>query len=161
MNNTHPVQDDLQGARAMLTEVSEWSKLVGGGVSVATFAGFDDAGRFLVALSDALQPVPALSTLGLVQADAGAKLIVAFEKGRVRQPVILGRVQAQAAPAPGAALKIDGERVVLQGQQRIELRCGEASIILTRAGKVLIRGNYVLSRSRGVNKLKGAFVDIN
>ena len=41
------------------------------------------------------------------------------------------------------------------------LRCGDASITLTRAGKVLIKENYVLSRSRGCNKIKGAAVDIN
>jgi hypothetical protein len=41
------------------------------------------------------------------------------------------------------------------------LRCGESSIVLTRAGKVLIKGNYVLSRSRGANRIKGAYVDIN
>ena len=41
------------------------------------------------------------------------------------------------------------------------MRCGEASITLTRAGKVLIRGAYVLSRSSGANRIKGAAVEIN
>ena len=40
-------------------------------------------------------------------------------------------------------------------------RCGDASITLTRAGKVIIKGNYILSRSSGYNKIKGAAVDIN
>jgi hypothetical protein len=154
-------QDDLQGVRAMIADVAEWSKVAGEGVSLATFAGFDGEGRFLVALTDALHAVPALSTLGLAEADVGLKVVVAFQQGKVRSPVILGRLQAREAPAAVAALKIDGERVVLQARQQIELRCGEASIVMTRAGKILIRGNYVLSRSRGVNKLKGAFVDIN
>jgi hypothetical protein len=87
--------------------------------------------------------------------------VIALRNGKVREPVILGRLQPREAPAPAAALRIDGECVVLQGRQRIELRCGEASIVLTRAGKILIRGTYVLSRSSGLNKLKGAFVDIN
>jgi hypothetical protein len=43
----------------------------------------------------------------------------------------------------------------------VVLRCGDASITLTQAGKVIIRGNYIVSRSSGYNKIKGAAVDIN
>jgi hypothetical protein len=154
-------RDDLQDVRTMIADVAEWSKVVGEGVSLATFAGFDAEGHFLVTLTDALHAVPALSTLGLAETDIGTSVVIALRNGKVREPVILGRLQPREAPAPAAALRIDGECVVLQGRQRIELRCGEASIVLTRAGKILIRGNYVLSRSSGLNKLKGAFVDIN
>jgi hypothetical protein len=71
-----------------------------------------------------------------------------------------------AAPGPaltrrGQTVTVDGERVVLNGAKQVELRCGEASIVLTAAGKILIRGTYVLSRSSGANRIKGAFVDIN
>ena len=45
--------------------------------------------------------------------------------------------------------------------REIVLRCGEASITLTRAGKVLIRGTYILTRSSGANRVKGAAVEIN
>ena len=48
--------------------------------------------------------------------------------------------------------------VIISGD---ELRCGKASITLTRAGKVLIRGAYLLSRSSGVNRIKGGSVQIN
>jgi hypothetical protein len=40
-------------------------------------------------------------------------------------------------------------------------RFGQASITLTRAGKVLIRGAYLLSRSSGVNLITGGSVEIN
>ncbi|WP_431261983.1 DUF6484 domain-containing protein [Roseateles chitinivorans] len=72
----------------------------------------------------------------------------------------------EAAPGPaltrrGQSVTVDGERVVLNGAKQVELRCGEASIVLTAAGKILIKGTYVLSRSSGANRIKGAFVDIN
>ncbi|MEW5071937.1 hypothetical protein AB1P14_09365, partial [Pseudomonas aeruginosa] len=38
---------------------------------------------------------------------------------------------------------------------------GKASITLTRAGKVIIRGAYLSSRSTGVNRIKGGSVQIN
>jgi hypothetical protein len=41
------------------------------------------------------------------------------------------------------------------------LQCGKASITLTRAGKVLINGAYVSSRSSGVNRLKGGSIQLN
>jgi hypothetical protein len=41
------------------------------------------------------------------------------------------------------------------------LHCGKASITLTRAGKVIIRGEYVLARSSGVNRIVGGSVQIN
>jgi len=158
---------DLQSARSLLHSVAAWSKLSGQGVAVAAFAGFDAEGRFLVTLGEGMAPVQALSTVGLAPGDAGAAVVVAFEKGEVRHPVIVGRVQPPHAEGPQAAVaaqmdaSVDGERVVLQARERIELRCGDASIVLTRAGKVLINGNYVLSRSRGANRVKGAYVGIN
>ena len=153
---------DLRSARSVLHSVAAWSKLSGQGVAVAAFAGFDAEGRFLVTLGEGMAPVQALSTVGLAPGDAGAAIVVAFEQGEVRHPVIVGRVQPPRTEAPAALdVRMDGERVVLQGRERIELRCGEASIVLTRAGKVLINGNYVLTRSRGANRVKGAYVGIN
>jgi hypothetical protein len=57
--------------------------------------------------------------------------------------------------------ELDGERVVLSAEREISLKCGEASITLTAAGKILIRGTYVLTRSSGANRIKGATVEIN
>lgn len=56
---------------------------------------------------------------------------------------------------------IDGKRVVLEGQEEVVLKCGEASITLTRNGKVVIRGKYLLSRSSGVNRILGGSVQVN
>ncbi len=152
---------DLQAARAIHSGVAEWAELAGAGVSLATFAGFDGENKFLVKVDEAAEPRPALSTVRLAAEDLGAGIVVAFEKGDTRHPIIVGLLQERQASGAGQNLKIDGERLVLRAEREIELRCGEASIVLTRAGKVLIRGNYVLTRSRGANKIKGAYVDIN
>lgn len=56
---------------------------------------------------------------------------------------------------------IDGARVVLEGKEEITLKCGEASITLTKAGKILIRGKYLLNRSSGVNRIMGGSVQVN
>ena len=51
--------------------------------------------------------------------------------------------------------------MLITAKDRLVLRCGKASITLTRAGKVLIEGAYVLSRSTGVNRVKGGTVQLN
>ena len=56
---------------------------------------------------------------------------------------------------------IDGKRVTFDAQEEIVLRCGKASIILSRDGKIVIKGTHLLSRSRGMNKIKGGAVHIN
>ncbi len=69
-------------------------------------------------------------------------------------------VRVDAPDRPDEA-HLDGERVVLTADKEIVLKCGKASITLTRAGKVIIRGEYVLSRSAGVNQMKGGAVKLN
>ncbi|MBW2740156.1 MAG: hypothetical protein JRE64_15225 [Deltaproteobacteria bacterium] len=53
---------------------------------------------------------------------------------------------------------IDGKRVIFDAKEEIVLRCGKASIILSRDGKIVIKGTHLLSRSRGMNKIKGGAV---
>ncbi|MFT7774177.1 DUF6484 domain-containing protein [Roseateles sp.] len=105
------------------------------------------------------------STVVLRQAMVGRDVLVLFEGGDTRKPIIVGLIEPAAlqpaAPSP-STIQVDGsERQLIEAEREIVLRCGDASITLTRAGKVIIKGNYVLSRSTGYNKIKGAAVDIN
>jgi hypothetical protein len=60
-----------------------------------------------------------------------------------------------------ASVTLDDDQLVFAAKEQVVLRCGKASITLTRAGKVLIRGAYLLSRSSGVHRIKGGSVQIN
>ncbi len=63
---------------------------------------------------------------------------------------------------PGTVdVDVDGERLVVTAKEQLVLRCGKASITLTREGKVLIQGAYISSRSSGVNRVKGGSVQLN
>lgn len=59
------------------------------------------------------------------------------------------------------SVRIDGKKLIIEGQEEIVFTCGESSITLTRAGKILIRGKYLLSRSSGVNRIMGGSVQVN
>lgn len=105
-------------------------------------------------------PLPARSTVALTGPAAGREVALLFEDGQLRRPVIIGLLEPPATDAPATAV-IDGREIVLEGEERIELRCGKARIVLTKDGKVLVKGTDILSRSEGPNRLKGASIQIN
>jgi len=76
---------------------------------------------------------------------------------------VLRAVQERALEQrPGSVeMDVDGERLVVTAQEQLVLRCGQASITLTKEGKVLIQGTYVSNRSSGVMRIKGGSVQLN
>lgn len=90
----------------------------------------------------------------------GTQVLLTFVDGDLHQPVIVGVIVSPASPSPTTA-KVDGRRVELTGQDEVVLTCGKASITLTRAGKVIIKGTYVSSGSQGVHRITGGSVQIN
>ncbi len=110
------------------------------------------------------KPLPARHICTLTPADVGREAVLMFENNDYLRPIILGVLQPSGSSESHAEpvhVTLDGEQVSLSAKNEIVLRCGKASITLTRAGKVLIRGAYLLSRSSGVNRIKGGSVQIN
>ena len=122
------------------------------------------------------RPLPARTTVPVDREQQGREVALMFERGDPRRPLVLGLIQhpqvelavdeaaTQASAPPQLQVleaEVDHERLVLTADKEIVLRCGKASITLTRAGKVLIRGAYLLSRSSGANRIKGGSVQIN
>jgi hypothetical protein len=145
------------------------------GASKKVGSRFSGASRgILVALTESCEPLvdfpgnPGLSTLSahstvaLSKDDVGREIVLVFEDGDPSRPILIGLLQSDLrAEKRPVDLVVDGRRITLSAEQQIVLRCGEASITLNRAGKVLIRGKYVVSRSSGVNMVKGAIVHVN
>jgi hypothetical protein len=142
---------------------------------IGTLVGFKDSGAPLIHFPANIsgEPLPARATVTLSKGEVGRQVVLMFEDGDPQKPIVMGLVQdfdeGQYNPPENSRtekqspilVEVDGERIVLTAAKELVLRCGEASITLTRAGKVLIRGTYLLSRSSGVNCIKGGSVQIN
>jgi hypothetical protein len=119
-----------------------------------------------LATSPNANAVAARSTVDLHGAHIGREVLLNFIGGDALRPVVVG-VFADAAGWPDAQtpgtvqVDADGARLLVSARGQLVLRCGKASITLTRAGKVLIEGSYLLSRSTGVNRVKGGSVQLN
>lgn len=104
---------------------------------------------------------------------AGREVLLAFHNQDATLPIIVDAMQplVEEIADPAATLvaesgeirevTVDGRRIVFQAEDEIVLNCGKASITLTKAGKVLIRGEYLLSHSSGENRIKGGSIAIN
>jgi Domain of unknown function (DUF6484) len=116
-------------------------------------------------------PLASRSTVHLESSFKGKEVTLLFEGANVAKPIITGVLQdhvetpgkdiAPSVHKNSVVAHVDGESLVLKAEEEIVLECGKASITLTKAGKVLIKGEYVLSRSSGANKIKGGSVQIN
>ena len=96
----------------------------------------------------------------LAAIENGDEVLVAFEHGDLRSPVVIGALWNNIDDAPISA-SVDGRRVKLTGKDEVVLECGSASITLRRNGRVLIKGAHVETVSEGTNRIKGGQVRIN
>ncbi len=132
----------------------------------------------------------AISTIGMTKQHIGKQVALLFANGNLSSPVIMGVIhnplqemlenfnpshsetlpQKETTHDTSASLEtslkvddvlIDGKKITFEAHEQIVLKCGESSITLTRAGKILIRGKYLLNRSTGVNRIMGGSVQVN
>lgn len=156
-----------------------------GEVILGNIASIDAQGQVLVDYpgNASGRPKTAVSTIWITAKHVGRQVALLFANGDLQKPVVMGLIHSplsemlenyELTPVQDESVQsetvhdlkqddisIDGKRLVLEGQEEIVLRCGEASITLTRAGKILIRGKYLLNRSTGVNRIMGGSVQVN
>ena len=67
--------------------------------------------------------------------------------------VVLGRVGAYRATTPTALL--------IEAKEALSLKCGASSIELRADGKLMVKGEDVLVKARGTQRIKAGTVNIN
>lgn len=112
--------------------------------------------------------VNAISVANYSKHDIGIDVALMFQNGDLYFPIIIGPIIKDERNKPEDTfqkhpfeLVTDNKVITITAENEIILKCGKSSITLTKAGKILIRGKYILSRSSGVNSIKGGSVQIN
>ncbi len=68
--------------------------------------------------------------------------------------VVLGRIGRYHEPKPEP-------NVIIEASETLTLKCGEASVDLRNDGKVMVRGEDVLLRAKGTQRIRAGTVAIN
>jgi len=139
-----------------------------GGVTVGRIVRMSQDGETTVDFSgNELGPLPARSILDRERLECalpGAKqtpVLLVFENFDPTRPIIIGCVHDKLPAKSPHDLTVDGRTVTIEASEEILLRCGDSSITLKKNGRIVIKGNDIVSRASRINKLKGAAVAIN
>jgi len=157
-------------------------------IILGTLTGFDAQGQALVDFPENTtgQPLAAITTTPLEQQHTGRRVALLFVKRDMHSPMVVGLIHSpledmlESFVSPTATetdddvhleVKVDGDssiegkkedgRLVFEAKEEIVLKCGESSLTLTKSGKVLIRGKYLLNHSTGINRIIGGSVEVN
>lgn len=179
-----------QAPHALLQNVLAQSLLPAkqaGGIAIGVLEAFDPNGRALVNIAAlGLTRLSAPSLVTLDKSNLGAQLALGFESGDSLRPIILGLILAPQTLADIAEAKpaapdeqecqhtphskadsepldliVDGQHIVLQAEREIELRCGEAAIILSADGHIQLRGTYITSHASATQRILGGSINMN
>jgi hypothetical protein len=163
--------DNEENGSGLLDGEAEDSALADGhfwcgqaGVILGTLTGFQESGSPLVDFpgNKAGGALAARSTVALSINQVGSEVVLTFDRGDLSKPIIMGCLLTKVlVPREALEIKTEEGQLLFSARREIALSCGSASITLTRAGKILIRGAYLLSQSSGVNRIKGGSVQIN
>lgn len=91
------------------------------------------------------------SGMVLAPGDSVLAMVPATAKGR---GVIVGRIGPYRPPEPAAHL-------TLEATEGLTLKCGDATLDLRADGKAVLKGDDVLIRAKGLQRIKAGSVSIN
>jgi hypothetical protein len=162
----------LRVARPSVSDVEDFA-----GARLGTLVGIDADGRPLVLFPGGpLTASPARLAVAAPQPSEaelqkGVQVVLMFENGGGRQPVVVGIVRDRFEPPPPRppvlvsqetrALEINGAAVIVEGRDEIVLRCGLGSLTIRANGQIIVKGTRLVSRASETNKIRGASVQIN
>jgi hypothetical protein len=135
----------------------------------AWITGINESGHPIITISgNPTRHYVASSVVPVSPHDKGREVALGYCNGEEVKPIIMGFMwEPKNATASGKETNspeeehLKAKKLVLTGEREVVIKCGKSSITLTQAGKIIISGEYISSRSSGVNKLQGASVRIN
>ncbi len=112
------------------------------------------------------RPLLSKTVICLSDKDIETDIVLLFENANPFKPIIMGVLcesisKSEVKTKSKMKFESDDDKLVFKAHKEITLQCGDASITLKEDGKIIIRGAHLVSRSSGVNRIKGGTVQIN
>lgn len=167
----------------------ETSNIAPGEIVLGTLTAINALGQPEVnfSLNSDNKSVSAITTQVLTEQHINRQVALLFNQGDISQPIIIGLIhsplqamldnfdQGQSPTQSGDKsekielagnlnvdnVTVEGKKITFEAEDEMVFKCGESSITLTKSGKVMIRGKYLLNRSTGVNRILGGSVQVN
>ncbi|MFT6987544.1 MAG: hypothetical protein ACJAT7_003400 [Psychromonas sp.] len=176
------MNDNQVNAIETFEELTTEHQIASGEIIIGTLCSVDPLGLPLIDFpqNPSKQPISAMTTLSLTQHHVTRQVALLFNQGDLKQPIVIGLIhsplqamlenfeaqnETEKVELAGDLnidnVKVEGKKVTFEAQEEMVFKCGESSITLTKSGKVLIRGKYLLNRSSGVNRIMGGSVQVN
>jgi hypothetical protein len=141
-------------------------------VTVARIIRLEPPDVILINIEGNDNVISARSCVPLTSSDELSEVLVVLRNDEKQRPIIVGVIKEEPVrwgpmvfDGPSAVDKnIGGSRVNeahYRALDKLVLECGEGSITINKKGHIIIKGTKVVSRSKGVNSIKGASVRIN
>ncbi len=143
------------------------------GVRVGKLISLEQTGHIYIDYPDnRFGPLPARSCIRITEWDCERQILLMFENGDPQKPIIIGMIKDKPVLKTHDEqlvlnkeklkdIQLDGERIIFDAKKEIVLRCGEGSVTIKTDGRIIIKGTNLLSRSKGLNRIRGAAVNIN
>ena len=191
MPTSRNTNSDVDVFEQAATELDNKSMIAPGEIILGTITSIDVLGQPMVdyPLNPEKGALKAITTLALTSKQVSRQVALLFNQGDLSQPIVIGLVhsplqamldnfqqdqetsfgnttsqdtQVELAANLGTDdVSVDGNKITFEAQDEMVFKCGKSSITLTKSGKVLIRGKYLLNRSSGVNRIMGGSVQVN
>lgn len=137
-----------------------------GSLLFGTLVGLESSGLALVQVGKSAEDLvrSVRSIVELSTDNVGSDLVLAHDRSHPESPVILGVIRPAGEcgnTQRRLTVESEGETLALSADREITIRCGQASLRLTQAGKIELRGTEIMTRATGANKIKGGSISLN
>ena len=132
------------------------------GVVIGVFLGMGEAGPLVVFPGNPEETALVARSLTDLSSDMiGTEVALLFEGADLRKPLIVGRIVDPSQKSDNRQVIRDGESLKVVANERLELRCGKATIVMESDGHITIRGTYLVSHASAANRIRGGSVNLN
>jgi len=141
------------------------------GIVIGTLNAVTESGEVRVNIdSFGLENISAQTLVELTEIHLQHQLALGFQSGDPYRPIVLGLLHHPKLLAKPVDTTLEsqeleiihqGKRIVIEAEHELELRCGEAVILLTADGHIQLRGGYITSHADATQRIRGGSVQIN